>query len=404
MSDPSQPKGERVLLVDDDPTNLHVLTQTLGGQGYRLLVAKDGASAINIARRARPALMLLDIMMPGMDGFQVCQTLKADPETENIAIIFLSALDDADHKVRGLKLGAVDYVSKPFHAEEVIARVNTHLTIHRLQQSLERANKALVEANARMKHDLDAAASVQRTLLPRALPENEAMRFAWAYHPCTELAGDALNLFWLDETHIGLYVLDVSGHGVPAALLSVAVTRSLVPHADSSSLVTEVGDDGTVRLVSPAEVVHRLNSINPMDTEAMLYFTIVYGVLDVQAREFLFTSAGHPGPIVLRADRPPELLEATGVPVGLMEDAEFGETRIELAPGDRMLLYTDGLFEEHDADGELYGLERLQCGMERRRDVPLQQSLEALVDDVIRWGADRRLDDDVAVLGVEVVA
>jgi CheY-like chemotaxis protein len=124
----NQKRPEQILLVDDNTTNLQVLHEILGGRGYRLLVAKNGEAALSIVHKAKPSLILLDIMMPGMDGYEVCRRLKADPETQDIPVIFLSALDDTKDKVKGLDLGAVDYVSKPFQAEEVIALVNTHLT------------------------------------------------------------------------------------------------------------------------------------------------------------------------------------------------------------------------------------------------------------------------------------
>ena len=141
----SQP--EQILLVDDNRTNLQVLHGTLSGRGYRLLVAKDGESALTIAQKTHPSLILLDIMMPGIDGFEVCRRLKADPETQVIPVIFLSALDDTKDKVKGLDLGAVDYVSKPFQPEEIIARVNTHLTISNLKKRLAEKNQALEAAN-----------------------------------------------------------------------------------------------------------------------------------------------------------------------------------------------------------------------------------------------------------------
>jgi len=144
-NDRDQP--EQILLVDDNTTNLQVLHQTLDGRGYKLLAAKNGETALTIARRAKPSLILLDIMMPGIDGYEVCQTLKEDPETEEIPVIFLSALGDTKDKVKGFELGAVDYVSKPFQAEEVIARVNTHLTIGRLRKSLADKNEELQAAN-----------------------------------------------------------------------------------------------------------------------------------------------------------------------------------------------------------------------------------------------------------------
>jgi len=138
---------EQLLLVDDNVTNLQVLHQTLDGRGYKLLVAKSGASALAIAAKAKPSLILLDIMMPEMDGYEVCQQLKSDPELKDIPIIFLSALTDTKDKVKGLDLGAVDYIAKPFQPEEVIARVNTHLTISSLKRDLAEKNQELQSVN-----------------------------------------------------------------------------------------------------------------------------------------------------------------------------------------------------------------------------------------------------------------
>jgi DNA-binding NtrC family response regulator len=145
MTSPTPPAEEenRILLVDDDPTNLAMLHQTLDGKGYRLFVCKSGENAIEVARKVRPLLVLLDVVMPGIDGYETCRRLKADPQTAEAAVVFLSALDDARDKVRGLELGAVDFVSKPFQAEEVIARVNTHLTVQRLRRQLEARNAEL---------------------------------------------------------------------------------------------------------------------------------------------------------------------------------------------------------------------------------------------------------------------
>lgn len=143
-------EAERILLVDDNPTNLQVLLQTLSGRGYKLLIAKNGENALRIAAKAKPALVLLDIMMPGMDGYEVCRQLKENPDTHKITVIFLSALDDTKDKVRGLETGAVDFISKPFQAEEVIARVETQLKIHKLERALSARNRELEADKARI--------------------------------------------------------------------------------------------------------------------------------------------------------------------------------------------------------------------------------------------------------------
>jgi len=146
-SENGRQEPEKLLLVDDNATNLKVLHETLDGRGYRLLIARNGESALAIANKVHPSLILLDIMMPGLDGFEVCRRLHADPDTRAIPIIFLSALHDTKDKVKGLDAGAVDYVSKPIQPEEVIARVNTHLTISRLKKNLAQKNAELLAVN-----------------------------------------------------------------------------------------------------------------------------------------------------------------------------------------------------------------------------------------------------------------
>jgi len=152
-----QQRGEpdKVLMVDDNATNLQVLQATLEGRGYRLLAAKNGAGALAITAKASPDLILLDIMMPEMDGYEVCRRLKADPATFEIPVIFLTALGETEDKVKGLELGAVDYITKPFQPEEVIARVNTHLTLRCLQQQLSRANEELRELNQNLEKKVE---------------------------------------------------------------------------------------------------------------------------------------------------------------------------------------------------------------------------------------------------------
>ncbi len=197
----------QILLVDDNPTNLQVLYQTLDGQGYRLLAARSGKDAIAIAERAVPDLILLDVMMPDLDGFETCARLKADDRTRDCAIIFLSALTEAREKVRGLDLGAVDFVSKPFQAEEVLARVRTHLTIRELQQQLRSRNQALEHeltvaqellreardrtdgvllgdsaAAMRLRHDIHDAAASDETWLINGPPGSDHEAVARAIH------------------------------------------------------------------------------------------------------------------------------------------------------------------------------------------------------------------------------
>ncbi len=259
----------------------------------------------------------------------------------------------------------------------------------------------LQTANDRMKRDLDAAARVQQTLLPGELPVTEGVSFAWAYRPCDELAGDALNIVRINDRLIGLYVLDVSGHGVPAALLSVTVTRGLSRPCEE--LTPSPGSSPGSEGVSPAEVAARLNDLYPMESNGDHYFTLMYGVLDTASCELRFVCAGHPGPILSRPGEQERRLDAPALPIGVIEDAAYENTRLKLRPGDRLYLYSDGLTEEVNSAGEEFGDERVQAAIVEDRSLPLEESVESLVQHVLAWRGDEHLKDDVSVVAVEIL-
>ncbi len=394
MSQSTAETTARVLLVDDTATNLQVLFQTLDGRGYELFIAQTGEEALQSIRQTRPDLVLLDIMMPGIDGYETCRQLKADEDLRDTTVIFMSALDDTADKVRGLELGAVDYITKPFQAEEVLAHVNTHLQIRRLTKALERTNAELEQSVARMKRDLDAAADVQKAILPKALPRSRGYTFAWEYHPCDELAGDALNLIPFDERHIGIYVVDVSGHGVPAALLAMSVTHSLAHRGEDAVTAGHA-------IASPTTVVARLNQHFQMERQANRYFTMIYGILDRSEHAFRYVAAGHPGPIVLRPGQSVEPFDSTGLPVGIVPEDQFEENTVHLQPGDRMYLFSDGMLEEMNASREQFGQDRLYAAVEAVRHLELSEGLPHIVQSLRDWSGRTAFSDDVTLLGVE---
>src|SRR5580704_15900034 len=209
----------------------------LKDRGYKVRPVPSGKLALLAARRDPPDLILLDINMPEMNGFEVCGHLKADDKLKGIPVIFISALTEQLDKVKAFAIGGVDYLTKPFQMEELHARVETHLKLRRLQVELEETNSRLERVNGRMSRDLEAAAKIQKTFLPSVAPRVPGTEFAWCYQPCDELAGDGLNIIPLGEGKVGLYVLDVSGHGVSAALLLVTLSRLLSPPSEPSSIL-----------------------------------------------------------------------------------------------------------------------------------------------------------------------
>jgi phosphoserine phosphatase RsbU/P len=393
-----------ILVVDDVSANLRVLTGMLKDRGYKVRPVPSGELALLAARKDPPDLILLDINMPEMNGYEVCQHLKAEETLRGIPVIFISALNENLDKVKAFAIGGVDYITKPFQMEELHARVETHLKLRRLHVELEETNLRLERVNGRMARDLEAAAKIQKTFLPCAAPRVPGTEFAWCYQPCDELAGDGLNIIPLGDDKVGLCILDVSGHGVSSALLSVTLSRLLSPPSEPSSILIR---DRTVvdrlDITPPAEVADRLNRLFPFDTATEQFATLLYGVLDVATGDFRHVSAGHPGPLLLPADGPPVILESPGFPIGLAEEA-YAERRVHLAAGDRMYLYSDGLPDAMNAGGERFDEVRLLEAIERHRAEPLRVGLGSLLGEIARWQGAERPQDDCSILSVELAA
>jgi len=390
-----------ILVVDDTPANLQVLAGMLKDRGYKVRPVPSGKLALLAAERDPPDLILLDINMPEMNGYQVCEHLKADDKLKGIPIIFISALTDQLDKVKAFATGGVDYITKPFQMEELHARVEIHLKLRRLQIELEKTNARLSQINARMSRDLQAAAKIQESFLPPEALSVPGVNFAWIYQPCDELAGDGLSIIPLGDGQVGVYILDVSGHGVASALLSVTLSRLLSPPSEPSSILVRNGDRGRVDIVPPVDVAARLNQLFPFDTATEQLTTMIYGILDTATGTFRYISAGHPGPVHLPYRGDPVILESAGFPIGLAEEA-YQQRSIRLGAGDRLFLYSDGVPEALDPNGIPFGSARILETTAHERSEPLQESVENLLGEITRWLGAGRSHDDISILAIEM--
>ena len=268
-----------------------------------------------------------------------------------------------------------------------------------------KAEEELRKANKRMRAELEAATEIQRSLLPGRDQVLEKVRVAWEVQPCEELHGDTLNIFQLDREHLGLYLLDVSGHGASAAMLSVALHRVLTPVLGPTSLLTRLQDGGSkYDIVSPTLVLRSLNGLFPMDAEAVIpqYFTLIYGVLSTKTREFCYVLGGHPPPIYKPPRRPAFEIGDCGFPIGLFSNATYEEQRIKAEPGSRLYFYTDGLTEVVNLHDEDFGRDRLRQAVDEIRDRPLQDATSYLLERVQAWRGDAKREDDVSLLAIEI--
>jgi len=387
--------AERILVIDDSDDSRELIRRFLERAGYEVTAAVNGQEGLTKACTADPDLILLDIMMPGMDGYEVCETLKKEGRTRDIPVIFLSGLGETRDKIRGLEIGGADYITKPFDRGEALARVRSHLKIRRLTKEALAANRELVEKQQRLDEDLRAAAGIQQSLLPKLLPATPAFDMAWKYIPSEAIGGDIFNYFTLDGKgkRLAFYMLDVSGHGVPSALVTVSVSQFLQPH--SGRIIKNKND-----FASPGEVLSALDREYPLERFDK-YFTMFYGILDGGEGVLTYSSAGHPPPVLLHERASYDLLDKGGAIIGLGGRVPFEEDTVSLVAGDKVILYTDGVSECQDARGAVYGEQRFYQLLENLKKKPIAVMMEDIVKDIGSFLSGLHPQDDITLLGIE---
>jgi sigma-B regulation protein RsbU (phosphoserine phosphatase) len=366
-----------ILVVDDSPVNLQVLVRTLDATGHRILAATSGKAALEIAHRAHPDLILLDVMMPGMDGFEVCRAIKANPDTHDIVIIFLSALGEVEDKVAGLQLGAADYITKPIQAEEVLARVANHLSVQRLERELR-------ESRDRLDQELASAAEMQRMILPHLLPQSPHLSFAAHYETSRHVGGDYYDIVPLPDQQYGVLIADVSGHGAPSAIIMAMIRAVFHTLPDPP--------------VDPPAVLQFINRHFKFLWESPMMATALYAVVDVRARRMRMACAGHLPPLLLHDDTVREIACAGTIPLLLMDLPSIPCNEHPIHPGDQVLFYTDGITEREDPHGNMYETRRLMDAFQASRHAAPQQLVHLLISDVVHFAGSQEASDDQTLL------
>jgi sigma-B regulation protein RsbU (phosphoserine phosphatase) len=329
-----------ILVVDDTPANLTLMTGLLQDD-YQVRAATSGEKALKIACSENPPdLILLDIMMPEMDGHEVCRRLKADEKTQDIPIIFLTAMSEAEDEEKGLKLGAVDYITKPVRPPIALARIYTHITMHRQK-------KALILSQQMLAAEINEAADYILSALPAELNGDIVTR--WKHIPSTALGGDAFGYHWVDDEHLAIYLLDVCGHGVGSALMSVSAINALRSQSLKSADFKQ-----------PASVMAAINNAFLMEDHNNKFFTMWYGVYNRLQHTLTYASAAHPPAFIRTGDTTDktELLELTtgNLAIGYMQDMVFKEACIELKQFNQLTVYSDGVYEIEKSNGEMLTL------------------------------------------------
>jgi phosphoserine phosphatase RsbU/P len=373
-----------VLVVDDAPSNIQVVNSILKDT-YKIRIATNGAKALELVGvDPPPDLILLDIVMPGMDGYEVCTRLKSSPGTRDIPVIFLTGQTETEDETRGFEVGAVDYIHKPFSPAVVKARVQTHLVLRGIREQLAQQLLAIQK-------ELETARQIQLSILPTHIPKSQGLDIAARYIPMTAVAGDFYDFIFVDEKHIGILVADVSGHGMPAALIASMLK---IAFAAQASLAAE-----------PERVLSGLNQALCGKFQHH-YVTAAYAYFDMERRTLTYAGAGHPPLLLWGPSREgvQDVIE-NGLFLGKFDFATYAAVEVPLLPGDRILLYTDGIPETENPAQVAFGDERFRQFLVASHSTPVDQFADELLADVSHWserGPDEDLDDDITMVAVHV--
>ena len=381
-----------ILLIDDDLFSRKLLHAMLKNISCQVVEADSGEKGLELYQKKSPSLILLDAKMPGMDGFDCCRQIRQLPEGEHIPILMVTGLEDQTSVDEAFAAGATDYVTKPVKMPILTGRVRYLLKAWQ-------AEKEIRESNERFRLELRRAAEYVEALLPdtadpRRAEENiqSGIAINAQYQPSNDLGGDAFDYAWLDDEHLMFHLLDVAGHGVKSALLSVSILNILRKR-------TLQGAD----FYKPETVLTALNDVFQVSDDGEDYFTFWYGVYNVTNHKLKFASAGHP-PAVLAI--PEEngyktcYLDSDGIAIGLLPDFPFDEKQCEIPADSSLYLFSDGVYEIPVGDNhEIWGLDawaKALCGHKGTKS----SSLKPLLDEVCRVNGGANLDDDFSVLEI----
>jgi sigma-B regulation protein RsbU (phosphoserine phosphatase) len=331
-----------VLLVDDQAIVGEAVKRMLAGEAdIQFHFCSDPTKAIERANEIGPTVILQDLVMPEVDGLTLVKFYRANPKTREVPLIVLSTKEEPTVKAQAFATGANDYLVKLPDKVELIARVRYHSKGYVAQLERNEAYRKLAESERQLAEEVAQAANYVRSLLPAPLTDGPA-RVDWRFTPSTQLGGDSFGYHWLDDDHFAVYLLDVSGHGVGASLLSVSAMSVL-------NARTLPGTD----FRDPGQVLANLNNAFPMEKHNNKYFTIWYGVYRKRERKLAYAGGGHPSPLLLSGGSVQEL-KSQGPVIGMLEGMPFDTDVVDLGAASHLYLFSDGVFEVERPDGTMW--------------------------------------------------
>lgn len=391
-------EGSSALVVGDDEEARVALSRQLDVAGFTTVTAANGEQALDIIGKTGIALVLCDWSMNGMSGTEFCARLRKSSEERYVYFIFFGGQSDTSAQ-EALQAGADDFMNKSVANDELHLRLQSATRIIELQDKLAERNDFLEYAYASVTTDLKIAAKVQEDLLPRQF-RLSGLDTNWVFKPANFVAGDMFDYFPLADDYFVFYILDVEGHGIASALTSFAINNQLNPSSHGLCAQSVKNSDDLSGAVT--STLHNLNRQFEGNLNSSRYFTMIYGIIEVSTGKVTLTQAGHPSPIHLQKKSGQAVsLGDGGMPVGLLKEATYSSVNCTLEAGDRLYLFSDGMIECENANGEFYGAKRLVDRIQEWRELPIDALGDLFDGEIARWNGSETFEDDVSMVILE---
>lgn len=402
------PETKDVLVVDDSRLQRKILSSSLRRWGYRVHEADDATKALAMCQEHPPDIVLSDWMMPGMTGLEFCTAFRAMDREAYGYFILLTSKSEKEEIANGLDAGADDFLTKPVNAPELRARLAAGERILHMQRELSDKNQ-LIEANMAelqtlydaLDSDLLEAKKLQQSLVSDRYRDFGMADVSLLLKSCGHVGGDLVGMFPVNETRIGLYGIDVSGHGISSALMTARLAGYLSASAPDQNVALQKTAFGGYDMRPPAQTIASLNQLVLEEMETELYFTMLLADVHLDTGQVDIAQAGHPHPVIQRANGTLEYVGEGGLPVGLIEGASYDQCALWLKSGDRMLIQSDGMVECADPDGKLLGEDGLADILRGLKQTRASACLESIIWKLNDFAGDHDFDDDVSAVLLE---
>lgn len=369
----------KVLVIDDSYINRIFIKKLINTSlpNYKYVEADTGTLGVKKAKQEKPDVILLDIMMPDLDGYEVCKKIKDDEELKEIPIIFISALNEIEDKEKGFEVGGIDYITKPAHSKEIIARIKTHSKLYRIQKDLK-------EYINKVDRDLKMAQKFQREMLPTK-EEFGLLQIKWVFQPSFNVSGDIFGVVEREE-EIFIYIVDVSGHGAASAMLSLIIKREI------ESIIIDKGCSDL------REILFQLESKEKNLFSDGIYFTAL--IAKIKEDKIIICNAGHRSPILYK-NKKIETFENNNFPLGMgligkKENIILQETSFH--KNDIFVMFTDGLVEAENEKGVQFGEERIKDILKNNNFEDISEIIEKIKKDFLNFSNEKNPEDDITLL------